>query len=137
MRGVKRTKEEKHELFEALEYYLSMGFSLKKACSLAELPYSSIRDITSTYEPLRAKTRALQNSVNVQARENIIKSVEQGNITDSKWWLDRFDHTEPQDSELFGGKEESLMTMLETKRDYEDSEKIDGELKDFLLGYIA
>ena len=137
MRGVKRTKEEKHELFEALEYYLSMGFSLKKACSLAELPYSSIRDITSYYEPLRAKTRALQNSVNVQARENIINSIEQGNITDSKWWLDRFDHTEPQDSELFGGKEESLMTMLETKREYEDSEKIDGELKDFLIGYIA
>jgi hypothetical protein len=135
MRGVKRTKKEKHELFEALEYYLSMGFSLKKACSLAELPYSSIRDIASTYEPLRAKTRALQNSVNVQARENIIKTIEQGDISNSKWWLERFDHTEPQDSELYGGKKESLMTMLEIKHEYENSEKIDDVFKEFLLTY--
>ena len=135
MRGVKRTKKEKHELFEALEYYLSMGFSLKKACSLADLPYSSIRDITSTYEPLRAKTRALQNNVNVRARENIINSIEQGDIANSKWWLNRFDHTEPQDSELFGGKEESLMTMLEAKREYENPENINEDLIDFLRTY--
>lgn len=132
MRGIKRTKEEKYELFNALEYYLSMGFSLKKACSLADLPYSSIRDITSAFEPLRAKTRALQNSVNVKARENIIKTIEQGDINNSKWWLERFDHTEPQDSELYGGSKECLMTMIETKNEYEKPKRINNALKDFL-----
>jgi hypothetical protein len=53
MRGKKRTKEEWYELFSALESYLEMGFSLKKACSLADVPYSTMRDISSLYEPLR------------------------------------------------------------------------------------
>ena len=119
MRGKKRTKEERNELFTVLESYLSMGFSLKKACSLADLPYSTIRDIVSLYEPLRAYTRALQNSVNVTARSNIISSIEKGNITDSKWWLERFDHTEPQDSTLYGGDKEALITMLEAKQEIE------------------
>ena len=44
MRGQKRTKEEQHELFLVLEGYLKMGFSLKKACSLADLPYSTMRE---------------------------------------------------------------------------------------------
>jgi hypothetical protein len=119
MRGKKRDNKERHELFLALEGFLSMGFSLKKACSLADLPYSTIRDIISTYEPLRAKTRALQNTVNVKARENIINSIEQGNINDSKWWVERFDHTEPQDSPVFGGEKEAYQTVLETKIELE------------------
>lgn len=120
MRGKRRSKEEQHELFTVLEGYLSMGFSLKKACSLADLPYSTMRDIVSFHEPLRAHTRALQNSVNVTARANIIKSIEQGNITDSKWWLERFDHTEPQESPIYGGVKEALMTVLETKAEQDD-----------------
>jgi hypothetical protein len=120
MRGKKRTKEERNELFMELERFLIMGFSLKKACSLADLPYSSIRDMTSLYEPLRAHTRALQNSVNVKARANIISSIEKGNILDSKWWLERFDNIEPQDSVLYGGEKEAFWTMLEIKNEWEN-----------------
>lgn len=137
MRGKKRSKEERHELFMALESYLSMGFSLKKACGLADLPYSTVRDIVSLYEPLRAHTRALQNSVNVTARANIINSIEKGNITDSKWWLERFDHTEPQISELYGGEKEGLMTMLETKIEYENPDESFEVSKDFFRSYLS
>lgn len=122
MRGKQRTKEERHELFTALENYLAMGFSLKKACSLADLPYSTMRDITSLYEPLRAHTRALQNTVNVKARANIINSIERGNVTDSKWWLEKFDHLEPQTSPVYGGDKEALFTVLETKYETESTE---------------
>lgn len=90
-----------------------MGFSLKKACSLADLPYSSIRDMTTLYEPLRAKTMALQNTVNVTARANIIRSIEKGDIQSSKWWLERFDHTEPQVSPVYGGEKEMILTYHE------------------------
>ena len=128
MRGLKRTKEERHELFKALEGYLSMGFSRKKACSLADLPYSSMRDIVSLHEPLRAYTTALQNKVNVTAQANIISSIEQGNITDSKWWLERFDNTEPQDSALYGGEKESFVTVLELKHQWENEAKEEMEL---------
>lgn len=125
MRGSKRTKEERHELFQALESYLSMGFSLKKACSLADVPYSSMRDIVLLYEPLRAHTRALQNHVNVTARMNIINSVNKGNISDSKWWLERFDYTEPQESEVYGGEKEGYFTALETKIERDDESSVD------------
>lgn len=136
MRGKSRTKEERHELFIELESYLVMGFSLKKACSLADLPYSSVRDIVSMYEPLRARTTALQNNVNVTARANIISSIEKGNIGDSKWWLERFDNTEPQDSALYGGREEAFMTVIETKteRENETLEENVVRLQQFLAG---
>lgn len=119
MRGKSRTKEEKHELFQALEYYLGLGFSLKKACSLADIPYSTVRDMLSIYEPLRAYTTSLQNRVNVRAREAIIASIEKGNVNDAKWWLERFDHTEPQLSPQFGGETEMVYNLAETKRDVE------------------
>lgn len=135
MRGKRRTKEEQHELFMVLESYLAMGFSLKKACSFADLPYSSMRDMLLISEPLRAHTRALQNTVCVSARANIINSIEQGNITDSKWWLERFDHTEPQDSPIYGGEKEALLTMLENKQDYENDtiEDVSSGLKELIF----
>ena len=134
MRGQNRTKEERHELFMELEEFLKMGFSLKKACSLADISYSTIRDISSTYEPLRARTRALQNTVNVKARANIINSIEQGNIQDSKWWLEKFDNTESQDSSLYGGEKEAYWTILETlhERDNETVEDAAIKMKNLL-----
>jgi hypothetical protein len=129
MRGKKRTKEEQHELFSALEGYLEMGFSLKKACSLADVPYSTMRDITSLYEPLRAHTTALQNKVNVTARAVIIASIEKGNVNDAKWWVERFDHPEPQISPVYGGENEMVLTYMEAKQDYPDGFSLEEMLK--------
>lgn len=138
MRGKKRTKEEKHELFEALEYYLSLGFSLKKACNMADIPYSSMRDMLNISEPLRARTTALQNSVNVTARANVISSIEKGDVNTSKWWLERFDHLEPQMSPQFGGAEEAQLTVAETKVEREEETLEEGaeRLRDFMLVYL-
>ena len=129
MRGQKRTKEERHELFSELERFLEMGFSLKKACSLAELQYSTIRDFFGLDESLRARTRALQNTVNVKARANIINSIEKGNIPDSKWWVERFDDIEPQNTVLYGGEKEAYWTMLEIKQEYENETIEEGALR--------
>lgn len=43
-----------------------------------------MRDMLSIMEPLRAKTVALQNSVNVTARTNVINAIEQGDVNTSK-----------------------------------------------------
>ncbi len=109
MRGKKRTKEEQHELIEVLEEYLEMGFSLKRASSLAGVPYSSVRDIVSILEPLRASVTAAQNRVNVVARRNIISSIEKGNVNDSKWWLERLDRMEVIIDPVYGSAKEALM----------------------------
>jgi hypothetical protein len=129
MRGKKRTKEERYELFSALESYLEMGFSLKKACSLADVPYSTMRDISSLYEPLRSYTTALQNKVNVTARATVIASIEKGNVNDAKWWLERFDHPEPQISAVYGGEKEMEFNYLEAKADYPKGFGLDEMLK--------
>ena len=129
MRGKKRTKQERYELFSVLEGYLEMGFSLKKACSLADVPYSTIRDITILYEPLRSHTSALQNKVNVTARATVIASIEKGNVNDAKWWLERFDHPEPQISPVFGGEKEMELSYLEAKADYPDGFSLEELIK--------
>lgn len=129
MRGKKRTKEERYELFSVLEGYLEMGFSLKKACSLADVPYSSIRDIASLYEPLRSYTTALQNKVNVTARATVIASIEKGNVNDAKWWLERFDHPEPQISPVYGGEKEMEYNYLEARAEHPDGLSIESLLK--------
>jgi len=128
MRGKKRTTEEQNELFVELERFLAMGFSLKKACSLANLPYSSVRDIVAISKPLRAYTTALQNDVNVKARLNIIDQIEKGDIKASQWWLERFDTPEPQHNPVFGGASEIQEALYEAQRDLNEgvtTERID------------
>lgn len=116
-----------------------MGFSLKKACSLSDIPYSSMRDMITIMEPLRAKTMALQNTVNVTARTNIINAIEQGDVNTSKWWLERFDHPEPQISPQYGGKDEGLLTYLETKEEQKDESVEEGaeRLRKFWVEYFT
>jgi len=130
MRGKKRTKEEQHELIEVLEEYLEMGFSLKRACSLAGVPYSSVRDIISVMEPLRASVTAAQNKVNAIARQNIIKSIEAGNVNDSKWWMERFDRTDVIIDPVYGDMKEAMQIVIESRMKdtlhrYETLEELD------------
>lgn len=116
-----------------------MGFSLKKACSLSDIPYSSMRDMLSIMEPLRARTMALQNTVNVTARRNVINAVEQGDVNASKWWLERFDNLEPQISPQYGGMEEARLTIAEFKDELveETKEQAAERLKGFWIEYFA
>ena len=115
MRGKKRTKEEQYELIEYVTEYLEMGFSLKKACNLAGVPYSSVRDMVSVLEPLRAAVTAAQNKVNVQARQSVINNIEKGNVADSKWWLERMDRMETIIDPAYGGIEESMIQVIQER----------------------
>jgi hypothetical protein len=80
----------------------------------------------------------LQNSVNVTARANVINSIEKGDVNTSKWWLERFDHLEPQISPQYGGAEEALYTVAETKVEREEESIEEGaeRLRDFVLVYL-
>lgn len=129
MRGKARTTEEKHELFEELERYLKLGFSLKKACNLADVPYSTMRDITTSYKPLRAYTSALQNDVNVRARQNVIDQIDKGDLKASQWWLERFDTPEPQLSVVYGGESELTANLAEEMLEGETQGKLPERLK--------
>jgi molybdenum-dependent DNA-binding transcriptional regulator ModE len=137
MRGKKRTKEEQYELIGVLEEYLEMGFSLKRACSLAGVPYSSVRDIISVMEPLRASVTAAQNRVNAIARQNIISSIERGNVNDSKWWMERFDRTEVIIDPVYGDMKEAMKQVIENKLKYSQYRYETLEELDEALGITA
>lgn len=137
MRGKKRTKEEQYELIGVLEEYLEMGFSLKRACSLAGVPYSSVRDIISVMEPLRASVTAAQNRVNAIARQNIISSIERGNVNDSKWWMERFDRTEVIIDPVYGDMKEAMQQVIENKLKYSQHRYETLEELDEALGITA
>jgi hypothetical protein len=137
MRGKKRTKEEQYELIGVLEEYLEMGFSLKRACSLAGVPYSSVRDIISVMEPLRASVTAAQNRVNAIARQNIISSIERGNVNDSKWWMERFDRTEVIIDPVYGDIKEAMQQVIENKLKYSQHRYETLEELDEALGITA
>ncbi len=59
----------------------------------------------------------------------IIASIEKGNVNDAKWWLERFDHTEPQISAVYGGEKEMVLTYMEAKQDYLNGFSMDEMLK--------
>lgn len=120
MRGKKRTKEEQYELIEYVVKYLEMGFTLKKASNLAGVPYSSVRDMVTILEPLRAAVTAAQNTVNVKARQNIIDSINKGNINDSKWWLERMDNLDTIIDPVYGDKDEAMMHIAARNAGVED-----------------
>lgn len=113
MRGKHRTDEEWNELLPHLEYYLGLGFSLKKACNLSGIAYSSLRDLTARSEAVRASTVAFQNRVNALARANIVKNIEEGSIPDSKWWIERFDNANPLYSLEFATQDDSNQDFIE------------------------
>ncbi len=66
-------------------------------------------------EPLRASVTAAQNRVNAIARQNIINSIETGNVNDSKWWMERFDRTDVIIDPVYGDMKEAMQQVIENK----------------------
>ena len=79
----------KEEIVRALEPYLKLGYSVKKACVLAQFPDRTVYDWIADDENLRAKIEAMQGMVNAKAREVVAKAVNAGSKEDAKWWLER------------------------------------------------
>jgi hypothetical protein len=84
-------------------------------------------------EPLRASVTAAQNKVNAIARQNIISSIEAGNVNDSKWWMERFDRTDVIIDPVYGDMKEAMQQVIESKMQrnlhrYETMEELDEAL---------
>lgn len=94
--GVEYTQQERLELMEAIKPYLQLGYSLKKACEYAGIPYTTIFEWVKGNDTLRTEITAWQGMVNTQARQNIVEHI-MGNkkkgiepsLETSKWWAER------------------------------------------------
>lgn len=87
--GKQYTKAQREEIIQSLRQYLVLGYDLKRACLLATQPYTTIITWVNKDAVLSAKVHAWQNMVNAKARQNIAKSINEGDVTDSKWWAER------------------------------------------------
>lgn len=77
--------------------YLLLGYSLKKACLLGGVPYTTVNDHYRTNESIRTKIDVLSTNVSLKARANWVKLIQAGDYRASKEWLERM---EPEDFSL-------------------------------------
>ena len=102
---------DKTVVVEALRPYFLLGYSVNKACELAQIPHSTVATWIGDDEELRLKIGAWQGEVSSKARQNIIVRIfgqkEEKNVEGkiikpeiipdlelSQWWLERKDKDE-------------------------------------------
>ncbi len=111
------------KVVEVLEPYLRLSYSLRKACSVAGIPRTTVQTWVDTDETLRLKITAWQNEINAQARRNIVEKIQGGDTETAKWWLER---REKEDfslrSELTGAKGEPIVRIDAGKDPYKTPE---------------
>ena len=98
--GKEFTKEQREKILESLKPYLKLGYSVNKACILAEVEPSTVYRWLRKDETLSRKVTSWQNMITAMARRNVVSSIrgkkdEDGNyiikpdVEQSKWWLER------------------------------------------------
>ena len=106
--GKPYTKAQREEIIESLKPYLVLGYDLKNACINAEATYETVWDWVKKDNALLIRIKSWQNMISAKARKNIAKSIEDGDISISQWWVERREK-----------KDFSLRTEQESKIDTE------------------
>ena len=70
---------------------LKLGYTVKKACKINEIPSSTYYDLLKRYKSFSEEHRCSREYPNIKARELVLKSIEDGNVKSAMWWLERFD----------------------------------------------
>lgn len=84
----------KDEIVEALRPYFECGYSVNKACVLAEFPRTTFATWMKEDKELRQKIKSWQNLTSAKARRNLVNAIEKGDEGTSKWWLERREKNE-------------------------------------------
>ena len=79
------------EAIKRLEEAFMYGFSDNQACVYAGISRTAYYRFLSKNEPIRDRFKALKGHIKLQARFNIAKAIEAGNLEVSRWYLERRD----------------------------------------------
>ena len=79
------------EKIKRLEEGFMLGFSDNMACIYAGVSRTAFYRFLANNEPLRDRFKALKGNVRLQARFNIAKAIEAGDLEVSRWYLERRD----------------------------------------------
>lgn len=102
------TEEEREEIIQSLQPYLEMGFSRNKACDFIGLPPQTLSNWVQESESLGMRLTGWENTINVQAINNLQRAVmeeaKEGSKVDNSWkwsekrmkemFSDRIEHTD-------------------------------------------
>ena len=97
------------EGIKALEPYFKLGCNVKRACSYAGIPRTTVQTWIEADEMLRLKVTSWQNEMSVQARKNWRKKLESEDYLASAEWLKKKEKDEFSDrTELTGADGKDL-----------------------------
>lgn len=93
------------EVIESLRPYFMLGYNRRRACMFGGIDNSTLSRWEKDNPTLSTKIDAWINSVNAKARENIARKISAGDVSESKWWIEKTDKdfTEKTETEVTGG----------------------------------
>jgi hypothetical protein len=109
-----------------IETYLLLGYSLKKACLLGGIPYTTVSDHYRTNESIRTKIDVLSTNVSLKARANWVKLVQAGDYRASKEWLERMEPEEFSLKAIKKNTEQGTQEIIVTIEDHASSKSNHG-----------
>lgn len=77
------------ETLQKLKMAFANSFTDEEACIYADISTTSFYNYCKKHPEFVEKKQLLKKSPNLKAKQNIIKSMNEGNIKDSQWRLER------------------------------------------------
>lgn len=74
-----------------IEEELKNGATLKQACFLANIGYRTVYNYFDEFPEFKERCELLQQLPNYLARKNIVTKITDGDLNESRYWLDRKD----------------------------------------------
>jgi hypothetical protein len=77
------------EIVTKLEYAFSKSFTDEQACFHVGISRECLNNYCIANPGFRDKKEALKKNVSLKAKLNVVEGVESGELSASKWWLER------------------------------------------------
>ena len=77
------------EVVSKLEYAFSKSFTDEQACFHVGIGRNCLNRYCIENPEFRDKKEALKKNITLKAKLNVVESVESGELSASKWWLER------------------------------------------------
>lgn len=102
------------KIVQKLEQAFREGFSIQKACELSGVGRSTYYDYLDKNQSFSDKMTLAQQWPTEVAKKNIVQAIKRGDISASKWWLERKAKDE-FGTKTFQQTESSNAALLETQ----------------------
>ena len=77
------------EIVTKLEYAFSKSFTDEQACQHVDISRQCLNRYCLENPEFRDKKESLKRNLTLKAKMNVVESIESGEISSSKWWLER------------------------------------------------